>query len=224
MLELREKEILKLLERIKEFNFVLIGGYAINSYTQPRFSVDCDIVVPNHEEANKVKALLIKEGFEIKSVNPNIPYAGSFLCLMKQFDGFVVPIDILIGNVIDRNTKLKFSFDLVYENSEKRILMGKASPAKIELRIAKPGILIIMKLAASRTSDYRDVFMLFEKDIEQGSILTQIKQYRLEQNFSKFKEFVSGKGFKDNLHGVFGKVDEKIFMKILNKITKVEIK
>ncbi len=222
MLELREKEILKLLEKLKGFNFVLIGGYAVNSYAQPRFSVDCDIVVPNYDEASKIKNMFIKEGFEVKTINPNIPYAGDFLCLVRSFNEFVVPIDILIGHVIDRNTKLKFSFDSIYESSEERVLMGKASPVKIELRIAKPEMLIIMKLAASRKSDYRDVFMLFEKQLDQNSILAQIKQYKLEQNFSKFKEFVSSKGFKDNLHGVFGKVDEKVFNHILTKIDRVD--
>ena len=43
MLQLREKEIFETLNKLKGLNFVLIGGYAVNAYTLPRFSVDCDI-------------------------------------------------------------------------------------------------------------------------------------------------------------------------------------
>ena len=45
--EEREKLIFELLEKLKGIDFVLIGGYAINAYTLPRFSVDCDLVVRN---------------------------------------------------------------------------------------------------------------------------------------------------------------------------------
>ena len=45
LLQIREKEIFETLKTISEFNFVLIGGYAVNAYALPRFSVDCDIVL-----------------------------------------------------------------------------------------------------------------------------------------------------------------------------------
>ena len=65
-LELREREVLSTLEKIKNFNFVLIGGYAVNSYTQPRFSVDCDLVVRDKEKADIIGDSLIKEGYNRK--------------------------------------------------------------------------------------------------------------------------------------------------------------
>ena len=43
-LQLREKEIFETLKRINGIKFVVIGGYAVNPYTIPRFSVDCDLV------------------------------------------------------------------------------------------------------------------------------------------------------------------------------------
>lgn len=221
MLESREKEILLTLEKIKSCDFVIIGGYAVNTHAQPRFSVDCDIVVKNKEEALKIKHLLIKEGYTEKEVNPNIPYAGNFLCMVKKVEGFSVPFDIMIGCVVDRNTKSRFMAELIFENSEIRELRGKVYPFEIELRVAKPEILMVMKLAANRKSDLRDVFMLLEKDIELERSLLMIKEYNLKTNFKKFREFVNNKGFKDNLHGVFGKIDEKSFNKILTKVNNI---
>ncbi|MBI4454259.1 hypothetical protein HY636_06465 [Candidatus Woesearchaeota archaeon] len=221
MLELREKEILLTLEKIKSCEFVIIGGYAVNTYTQPRFSVDCDIVVKNKEEALKIKQLLMKEGYAQKEVNLNIPYASDFLCMIKRVDDFSVPFDIMIGSVIDRNTKSRFMAALIFENSEIKKLKGKINPIEIELKIAKPEILMIMKLAASRTSDLRDIFMLLEGNIELERCLLMIKEYNLKASFEKFREFVNSKSFKDNLHGVFGKIDEKVFNKILRKINNI---
>src|SRR3989338_3857947 len=153
MLELREKEILRMLEKLKGFNFVLIGGYAVNVYAQPRFSVDCDLVVLNKEDAEKIKKVLEQEGYEEKKINPNIPYSGDFLCLAKNIEAYAIPFDIMIGNVIDRDTKLKFPAEWIFNNSRIRTLTGKANTIKIELRIADPEILAIMKLAVSRKSD-----------------------------------------------------------------------
>ena len=218
MLELREKEILSMLEKLKNLDFVVMGGYAINAYTQPRFSVDCDLVVLNREDAKKIRSVLEQEGYKEKEINPDIAYGGDFLCLAKKLNAYAIPFDILIGNVIDRDTKLKFPAEWVFKNSRIRTLAGKANPIKIELRIADPEILIIMKLAASRKSDLRDIFMLMEKDINISFVLSELKRYGLQNKLVKFKEYISSKEFRDSLQGVFGKIDEKIFNKIIKKI------
>jgi len=49
-LQLREKEIFKTLKKIRNLKFIVIGGYAVNAYTLPRFSVDCDIVIKDRDE------------------------------------------------------------------------------------------------------------------------------------------------------------------------------
>ena len=54
-LQLREKEIFETLKKIKKSRFVVIGGYAVNTYTLPRFSIDCDIVVKDHKELKKIE-------------------------------------------------------------------------------------------------------------------------------------------------------------------------
>jgi len=222
MLELREKVILSTLEKLKQLNIVLIGGYAINTYTQPRFSVDCDIVVMNKEEANKIRNVMEKEGYKEKKIDINIPYSGEFLCLVKKVDGYLIPFDILIGSVIDRDTKLKFPAEWIFQNSNVRTLIGKANTIKIDLRVADPEILIIMKLAASRKSDMRDIFMLLERNVDLVLILSELRKYNLTGKLKRFKEYVTSNDFKDSLQGVFGKVDEKLFGKIIKKINNVE--
>src|SRR3990167_4631932 len=61
MLQLREKEIFETLKKMIKFKFVIIGGYAVNAYTLPRFSVDCDIVVKNKDELREIKEALDRQ-------------------------------------------------------------------------------------------------------------------------------------------------------------------
>ena len=63
MLQLREKEIFETLKRMGKFKFVIIGGYAVNAYTLPRFSVDCDIVVKDKEELMEIEEVLVDFGY-----------------------------------------------------------------------------------------------------------------------------------------------------------------
>lgn len=49
LFSLRETEIFRTLVSLQSRHFVVIGGYAVNAYTLPRFSVDCDIVIRRPE-------------------------------------------------------------------------------------------------------------------------------------------------------------------------------
>ncbi len=53
-LSMREKEIFETLKSLKSCNFVIIGGYSVNAYALPRFSVDCDIVIKDKSELEKI--------------------------------------------------------------------------------------------------------------------------------------------------------------------------
>ena len=97
--------IFETLKKIKEFDFVVIGGYAVNAYALPRFSVDCDIVIK--EKNNKLfKALA---GYTKVEANDTY-YAGEFLRYEKKIKkNFAVSIDILIKDILDRQTNSIFS-------------------------------------------------------------------------------------------------------------------
>jgi len=59
MLESREELILETLQELPK-DTVLIGGYAVNAYVPPRFSIDCDLFVL--KGMDKVKKILLKKG------------------------------------------------------------------------------------------------------------------------------------------------------------------
>ena len=126
-LEIREAQIFKILEKIKEEKFVLIGGYAVNSYTLPRFSVDCDIVVKKSNSLENIKTKLVSAGYKKKEEGKSkTAYYGEFLRYEKTGESmFKVSMDILIDAVTDRSSSAVFSADWTFEHSDFRVLRGK---------------------------------------------------------------------------------------------------
>ena len=227
LFSLREKEIFETLKRIKDYDFVLIGGYAVTSYTLPRFSVDCDIVVKNKEELKKIEKALVELGYKKKEIDKTkLPYHGNFERFEKLLDhGFNVSVDILINEVSDRQTGISFSADLVFENSEIRKIKGKTIYEELSLKVANPDALIVMKISACRINDIRDVFMLIVYAKDKEWIKNEVsKKYNFNERFSRLKEKITSKQFKDGLQGVFGFVDNNIFEKHKKAVLDLEQK
>jgi len=216
MLQLREKEIFETLRKIKQFKFVVIGGYAVNSYTLPRFSVDCDIVV---EDAKDISKELIKLGYSKKN-GDDIPYAGNFYRYEKEImKNFRVSVDILLNDIIDRQTNSKFSVDWVFKNSSNSMLRGKTITESIGLRVLDIDALLVMKIISCRATDVRDVFMLILKAKDLNWVKEEInKRCNFDDRIDKVKDKVRSKSFKDDLQGVYGFIDEGLFEKHKKKI------
>lgn len=212
LLQLREKEIFKTLKKIRKFRFVVIGGYAVNAYALPRFSVDCDIVVEDITEARKIGKGLEKEGFVNKDVDKDIE---RFLKYEKDIgNNFKVSFDVMVKDVLERKTRAVFSAEWVFKNSSLRPLKGRTITEELKLRIPAPDALIVMKIVSCRNADIRDVFMLITQAKDIGWIKQEIgKRYDFNDRFEKIKEKISSKTFKDNLQGVYGYIEEKIFEK-----------
>ncbi len=210
--EERERFIFSMLEELKgKVDFVVIGGYAINAYTLPRFSVDCDLVVKDRKAMLAVKRILESKGFAKRAIGILSGYKGEFLCLATK-KPVVTTFDVLAGNVEDRITKTMFPAELIFKYSAKRIIFGKGSPARIETRVADAEMLFMMKAVSCRKPDIRDVFMLASTKLDKAKILKITKETPIpKESIEKIVEKITSKGFKDSLQGVFGMLPEKQF-------------
>ena len=215
LLQLREREIFDVLKKISRFDFVVIGGYAVNTYALPRFSVDCDIVVLDNDEAKKICKELERNGYVQESGPEHSSYAGEFLRCVKTIEhGFKVSIDILAKEVFDGQTSSTFGANWVFKNSFNGLLKGKTITEEVKLRISKVDALLVMKMISCRNSDVRDVFMMITKAEDPGWIKEEIeKRYSFKDRIDKIIEKISSKQFKDNLQGIYGYVDERLFEK-----------
>ncbi|MBI2548722.1 nucleotidyl transferase AbiEii/AbiGii toxin family protein [Candidatus Woesearchaeota archaeon] len=211
----REEEIFKTLRELEDCDFVIIGGYAVNAYTLPRFSVDCDIVIKDQNELKNIEKILLKQGYIKEHMPEEAQYSGYFSRYEKKVENnFRVSIDILIRQVTDRMTGVTFTVEWIFENSAMRILKGKTITEMLKLRIITIDALLVMKIIACRSTDIRDVFMMMPYAQDKEWVASEIKQrYDLKDRLSNIIEKVTAKQFKDGLSGIYGRVDPRVFEK-----------
>ncbi|MBI2557709.1 hypothetical protein HYW20_00135 [Candidatus Woesearchaeota archaeon] len=222
-LQLREKEVFDALNQIKNYKFVVIGGYAVNAYTLPRFSVDCDIVTEERGTTAKITKELYKLDYAKAKDTDFGPYAGDFLRYEKTIKkNFMVSFDILIKNVYDRQTKAIFSAEWVFKNSSLIMLKGKTITQELNIRIVNPDALLVMKVVSCRNTDIRDIFMLTPQVKDFGWAKKEISE-RVDfgNRFSKIMDKITSAQFKDNLQGVYGFIDKELFERNKRLITEL---
>lgn len=215
LFSLREEEIFQTLQDLGGCEFVLIGGYAVNAYTLPRFSVDCDIVIKDEHEFKKVEKRLSKRGYARAKSTVGFQYSGEFSRYEKKLEhNFKVGVDILMGKVHDRMTRATFLADWVFASSSRKALKGKTITKEIQLKIINIDALLVMKIISSRVTDIRDVFMMMPNAKDKEWIRKEVqKRYDLKDRIQRVLDKVNSKQFKDGLSGVYGYFDPKVFEK-----------
>ncbi|MBI2672874.1 hypothetical protein HYX19_01315 [Candidatus Woesearchaeota archaeon] len=215
LLQLREKEVFEILKKISKYRFVVIGGYAVNAYTLARFSVDCDIVVGDDVESRRIGKVLKENLFTITNAHERVPYHEKFVRYEKEVkEDFKVSIDMFISTVFDRQTNVSFAAEWIFENSKFIFLKGKTITEKLRLRVINPEALMVMKFVSCRTTDIRDIFMLISGVDNSGWIRENVSQRcDFKDRFSIVKNKIISSQFKNNLRGVYGYIDEKLFEK-----------
>jgi hypothetical protein len=215
LFSLREEEIFQTLKALSGCSFVVIGGYAVNAYSLPRFSVDCDIVVKDNNELKRIESILLERGYKKEEPNAEAQYSGSFLRYEKILDNnFAVSVDILVQNVADRMTGVKFEADWIFENSKIRVLKGKTITEELKLRIINIDALLVMKTVSCRATDIRDVFMMLPNAEDREWIKSEITaRYDFKDRIRKITEKINSKQFKDGLAGIYGYFDQTVFEK-----------
>lgn len=217
MLESREALILQTLMELPK-DVVLIGGYAVNAYVPPRFSIDCDLVV--FEGVTEIKKTLMKNGFE-ETEKGDVPYGEYFRFARKKEK---VSFDLLLNSVFDRVSGIVFEGSLFKKYSKERVTVGRANPIRIKIRIADAELLFAMKFVSARRQDMRDIFMLSGTELNWNLIRDIIKEKcsekLLRERVKMIKAKVANKSYRDSLHGAFGKIPDKTFDRCISNLVR----
>ena len=125
----------------------------------------------------------------------------------------------MFTEIVDRQTNAAFSADWIFSNSSFKILKGKTIIEELKLRIINLDALIAMKLISCRSTDIRDIFMLILQAKNIKIIKKEVSERcNIDDRFMKLKTKITSHKFKDDLQGVYGYVDEKIFNKHKNAV------
>ena len=151
----KENEIFEILQKFIDpnLNFIVVGGYAVSAFKH-RFSVDADIVIKN-EDLLKFEEVLKESNFNktiVKELENN--YSSKFI----RYEKDKASIDMLIDALASRTTNASFSYELIFNNSIKKKIIGIEK--EVPVRIPVKELLIIMKLHSGRLTDFRDIAAL----------------------------------------------------------------
>ncbi len=209
MLDAREGVIIKTLQRLPKENIVLIGGYAVNAYVPPRFSIDCDLVVLG--SSSKIESVLREDRFR-KVGEGDVSYGGY---LRYEMEKIKVSFDLLENSVVDRDTKIVFEGELFRKHSAERTTVGRSVPTRIRMRIVDPELLFAMKFVSARKQDIRDMFMLAGGGLNWNLVSTMISAKCGRELIGKRSDStmrdVQSKNFRDSLHGPYGRIPDERF-------------
>jgi len=209
MMQDREKIILEVLKKVPKQNVVLIGGYGINAYVPPRFSIDCDLVVL--DDLAEIEATLRRKGF-VKAECGDVPY-GNYIRYFREKEK--VSFDLLVNSVLDRDTGIVFEGDLFKKYSKERGTVGKVNPIRIDMRIADPEILFAVKFVSARRQDIRDIFMLAGEDLIWDLVAERVSEKCSSDLIVKrsrlIRRITQSKSYRDSLQGAYGKMPDERF-------------
>lgn len=218
-LQIREKEVFETLKKLNGLEFVVIGGYAVNAYTLPRFSVDCDIVVMDKTELAKVERALLDLGYCRKTSNAETDSIDIARYEKKISGFFSVSFDILVKDIFDRQTNVRIPAGWVFKNSKIHSLKGKTIAEDMKVRIINLDALFVIKMISCRSTDMRDLFMMAPMVKDRKWIKAEVESMcDFKERFNRLKSRISSKEFRNGLQGVYGLVDESTYAKNINAV------
>jgi len=216
----REKEVFDALEALlqSKCEFAVIGGYAVNAYAFPRFSVDCDLVA-SEEGTREIWQRLLACGFNRVPPPKHAPYVN-FVRLEKEvLPGIIAAFDILYEKVHDRQSCAAFAAKWVFAHSSLVSLPAKTFAGNLKVRVVDADALFVMKFCCARATDIRDIFMFCDKVKDWEWVKTEIaSRVDLAAQHRKIMQKVSGTEFRRDLGGVYGYVEPVAFGKRLKRL------
>jgi len=202
----RENEILRIIRRLREedLDFVVVGGYAVSGLARHRFSVDCDIVVPQ-EHRGKSEKVLENEGFtkHVQKAGFDSVYGGQFISYVKNVNELPVAVDLLVGSLVCRATGASWSFEYIWKFSVVANILGYGF--SVECRIPERELLIAFKLHSARRADVRD-FVLLRENADRNKMLTHLgrgDEPKLKGQINVVLKALEDKHLVDSLKGAF---------------------
>jgi len=205
MLE-RENEIIRTIKLLSDsgIEFMVVGGYAVSALSRHRFSVDCDIVIPEGS-LEAARKLLKAEGYKkvVRRKGFDRAYGGWFENYKKGAEGFETTIDILVKSLACRDTNAVWGFDYIKKHSIQATMSGIESSAVC--MVPEKELLAAMKLHVSRMADVRD-FVMLATDMELEKLLGHIRKGDtdlLKKQLENAMKYLEDEKIVNSIKGVF---------------------
>lgn len=182
----REREVTEILD---QWDWVdgacLVGGYAVSAYGKPRYSRDLDFVIPEPSKG-PTEERLADIGFSVRPLRkPDRPDAFHDSITLKRG---LVSIDLMIGHVQDRQTKVDVPGDWIASRFREMRLILITGSTRQPVRVCRPEALWVLKLLAGRNQDLADLFAISSEPVNVPEIRELLAKVGNEALRRKFKD------------------------------------
>lgn len=201
----REHEAIQILDEWKwNEEACLIGGYAISAYGRPRHSRDLDFVIPATGE-DSVLGHLKDVGFLVRPLRK--PERSDAFRDSKTLRRGDVSIDVFLGYVRDKNTRISVPEHWIAQRSREMRLVLLTGSTRKAVRVCRPEALWVLKLIAGRDQDLADLFAISAEPINTPEIrefFAEVSNRALVDRFiDEESRLESEKIFSDSLSARF---------------------
>ena len=182
----RERKIIALLNVWPwKIGGTLIGGYAIAAYGDPRYSKDADVVIPALLQST-FEDFLYEQGFELKKLDDvsRIDFEG----IVPRYRKDEATIDLLIGYVRDRRSRIDIPETWISQKVKKIPLKTRTGGTTVSVNVARPEALWALKLQAGREQDLIDLYAILDEPLDTDEIVSLFRSLRSENLVQKLSE------------------------------------
>ena len=139
----------------------MIGGYAVDAYSPlPRYSADCDLVIPK-SDFEDLSEIFLQNGFKEKARIYLDELGGleswKFRKLVKSEP---ISIELLLDGVKCRQTEAIWIWEEINASASERRVVGVSG--SVLSNIASKELLLTMKLHSGRDADLRDATTIID--------------------------------------------------------------
>ena len=167
-MELRERKIAELVERVSEKSngfknppVIMIGGYALRAFVPfSRYSRDCDFALARGKpwRIDKIEKWLSDSSVEAKRKEAAFGFLRMLQSVKSGNRAVKISLDFMEGQVVDRSgAAFEIDEKLISDSTRSMLRIGSR---ELEVRVPSYQDYFLLKLLAGRPSDVRDIAAL----------------------------------------------------------------
>lgn len=155
----REMEVCAFLDRLPQgWGTIVIGGYAVNAWTLPRYSEDLDMVFPAEAEKEVIEYFATPPWEQVKEWTDVPPFAGRALRFTQSVrENVDLTVDLLFGSVMDKTFRVPIPYDMIRARSIETVIPCVETATRRSHSVVDPVGLCLLKCQPMRSTDKDDI-------------------------------------------------------------------
>lgn len=154
----RERAVCAFLDELpRDWGAIVIGGYAVNAWTIPRYSEDLDLVFPAGVEEEVVGSFASHPWNREREWTGEGDVAGAFRFTRRLGEDVDLTVDLLFGSVMDKAFRVPVAYEVLRARTVETPIPCVETATRNPIAVADPVALCLLKCQPMRSTDKDDI-------------------------------------------------------------------